>query len=79
MKKDKQTVQTGKSTPQAPVKSGTRKPAQTQGKGTAKPAAPEQPSIKDKIAAGRKEIDAKKSAPAPSRAAAQTKAAGLGD
>jgi hypothetical protein len=79
IKKDKQaaqTGQTGKNTPQTPAKTTARKPAQTHGKPATTPNPPEQPSIKEKIEAGRKEIAAKK--PAPARAAAQTKTAEIG-
>jgi len=72
IKKDKaaaQTSQTSKTTPHTPAKSGTR----TQGKGATKAAA-QKPSIREELAAGKKQLAGQK--PAPSKA--QTKNAEIG-
>jgi hypothetical protein len=71
IKKDKAAAQTAPTTTQTKAKAGTRTTPQ------GKAAKPEQPSIKDKIAAGKQELSAQKTAPA--KAAVKDKNAGLGD
>lgn len=89
IKKDK-AAQTAK--PEPPAKANTRqtppqqppqgaKQPYSRGKSAYAPSAPKNPSIRDKIQAGKDEIAAKKNAPSrsPQRAAAPGKNAGLGD
>ena len=78
IKKDKQTAQSGKATQQQSGKSVTDKTGQTRNYSKGKTAAKnEQPTIKEQIAANKKQLDAQKSA--PSRTANKNKNNGLGD
>jgi antirestriction protein ArdC len=89
IKADKQAAQptqtTGKTAAQSAARTQQPTPGAKQpysrGKSAYTPAAPKNPSIKDKIQAGKDEIAAKKPAPSrsPQKAAAQNKNAGLGD
>ena len=80
IKKDKAAAQTTQ-----PGKTNTRQTTQgakqnyTRGKSATTPAATRNPSIKEKIQAGKEEIAKSKPAPERSRAAAQSRNAGLGD
>jgi antirestriction protein ArdC len=75
IKKDKQAAQTSQQGKAAPQTGQTR--TYSRSKGTAaKPAAPEKPSIRDEIAAGKKQLAAQKSAPA--KTAAKDKNAAIG-
>jgi hypothetical protein len=71
IKKDKAAAQTAPTTGKTATRTNTRS------KGAAKPGATKQPTIKEKIAAGKKQLNAQKSAPA--KAAAKNKNNGLGD
>jgi len=73
IKKDKAAAQTSQQGKTAPQTGQSR--TYSRGKGAAKPAASEKPSIRDEIAANKKQLAAQKSAPAK----AQNKNAGLGE
>jgi len=57
IKKDKQAAQPGKAAQTQPARTYSR------GKSAAKPAAPEKPSIREELAAGKKQLASQKSAP----------------
>ena len=78
IKKDKAAAQTAPTTGKTGTRTQQQQPlTNTRSKGAAKPDAPEQPSIKQQIAAGKKQLDGQKSA--HSKTQTKNKNAGLGE